>query len=257
MSKISTIRSVEEASLNAWPAHQTLVKRGWLMRFAQGYTRRANSVNPVYWANGSVNQKELAALVSACEAQYRQQGLPTIFKISPAAQPEGLEHFLAQRGYVQEAPTGVMVRPLIATPAHEQSSVTFTVEDALSDAWLERFAHLNQTPAHHRDPMQKLLGGILPKRGFATLWHGEQPVACGLGVVEEHLAGIFDIVTAEGHRGKGHGTQLLYHLLAWGKKQGASMAYLQVMDSNAPARNLYAKLGFNELYSYWYRVKRG
>jgi GNAT superfamily N-acetyltransferase len=256
MSKISTIRAVEEASLNGWPAHQTLVKRGWLMRFAQGYTRRANSVNPIYWANGSVNQKELATQVTACEAHYRQQGLPAIFKISPVVQPEGLDQFLAQRGYNQEAPTGVMVRPLIAPPAHEKSSVSFTVEATLDEAWLERFAHFNQTPAHHLDPMAKVLRNILPKRGFATLWHEGHPVACGLGVVEEHLVGVFDIVTAEAHRGKGHGTQLLYHLLEWGKKQGASMAYLQVMDSNAPARNLYAKLGFNELYSYWYRVKR-
>ena len=42
------IRLIEEHALNAWPPLQTLLLDGWVLRLANGYTRWANSVNPLY-----------------------------------------------------------------------------------------------------------------------------------------------------------------------------------------------------------------
>ena len=104
--------------------------------------------------------------------------------------------------------------------------------------------------------MAQMLGNIIPARCFLTLHRDGVPLALGLAVAEARgWVGLFDIVTAAEARNQGLGRQVVRALLHWGRAQGAHHAYLQVMHSNASARYLYARLGFAEVYTYWYRVK--
>ena len=61
-----TIQRIEELSINAWPALQTMLYAGWVLRFAAGYTRRANSINPLYGSTIEVGEK-----IQACERAFR------------------------------------------------------------------------------------------------------------------------------------------------------------------------------------------
>jgi ribosomal protein S18 acetylase RimI-like enzyme len=99
-----------------------------------------------------------------------------------------------------------------------------------------------------------MLGAIPSQRFLASLADLGLAVSCGLGVLEDRYCGLFDLVTDPQHRNKGYGTQLVSSLLNWARKQGGRYVYLQVMSLNRPARHLYAKLGFEEMYHYWYRI---
>jgi ribosomal protein S18 acetylase RimI-like enzyme len=103
--------------------------------------------------------------------------------------------------------------------------------------------------------MQRMLDNLIPLKGCATLYHEGQVVAVGLGVVDQGYIGLFDIVTAPELRRKGFGRRVVLALLNWGKENGATQAYLQVVPTNMPAINLYAGLGFREVYEYRYRTK--
>jgi ribosomal protein S18 acetylase RimI-like enzyme len=96
---------------------------------------------------------------------------------------------------------------------------------------------------------------IASKKCFAILLKDNQVVSCGLGVLENQYIGLFEIITARNKRRRGFGRELILNILDWGKKNGATKAYLQVAMSNEPALNLYSNLGFEEIYQYFYRIK--
>ena len=68
---------------------------------------------------------------------------------------------------------------------------------------------------------------------------------------------MFNIVVDETQRGRGYGKEICESLLSAAKRFGAHNTYLQVEHVNDKAINLYTKLGYEKLYSYWYRVKKG
>jgi ribosomal protein S18 acetylase RimI-like enzyme len=101
---------------------------------------------------------------------------------------------------------------------------------------------------------QAILQNIVPATCYATLSSNNQIVACGLGILEGDSVGLYDIITEANQRRKGFGHALILNILQWAKQCGAKQAYLSVEKENDPALNLYAKLGFTEIYEYWYRV---
>jgi len=242
------ITTLEELSLNAWPALQTVVYDGWILRFASGYTKRANSVNPLYASALDVDQK-----ISFCENLYERQNLPVVFKMTSAAHPSDVDEKLISLGYRKDSPTSVQVMDLESTSL--QASPAVKLEEDLSAVWLNNFCRMSNISDSNHETLQKILSNILPRRCFVSFQLEGQIIACGLGVLQAGHIGLFDIATAEAHRGRGYGRQIVETILAWGKQNHARQAYLQVMLNNPPALRLYSKIGFVEKYQYWYRIK--
>ena len=237
----------EELSLNALPSLQTLLVDGWVLRFANGYTKRANSINPLYGSTRNVEEK-----IEFCEQIYRRNDLPVVFKMTAAAHPENLDALLAHRGYEVDSPTSVQTIDLgdNASPLKADLDVTLT------DEWLADFCKLSGISDERKTTLRQMLANVVSQKCFAALRQGDQTIACGLGVLQGKYIGFYDIVTDKPFRNQGYGKELMRRLFAWGKRNGARKAYLQVMLSNAPALRLYAQLGFREVYQYWYRIKR-
>jgi GNAT superfamily N-acetyltransferase len=244
-------RRIEEVSLNAWPATEQMLYDGWVLRFAGGYTKRANSVTPLY--PGTL---DIGAKVAACEAIYAARGLPPIFRLPTMTAPQ-VDETLARRGYRLLDPTLVLARPLASDQADAADGAPpsgAALREAPPDDWLALYSRLSDAPLTR----QALHGEILARIGTPRLmaaWHIDgRPVACALGVLEGDCFGLFDLVTAPDERRKGYAMALVRAMLDWACHRGARYAYLQVVRDNAPARALYERLGYRELYAYHYRV---
>ncbi len=243
------IRLLEERSFNAWPALETLFYDGWILRFANGYTRRPNSINPLYSSTLPLDEK-----IAYCEQVYMAYGQDAVFRLTDAAQPADLDAALERAGYVASEPVSVQVAemsPLDPSLAVEPD----TIQTTLTPEWIDHFCALNPAVARHRGTMTAMLSAILPKAAFATIRQEGEVVAVGLGVLERGYLGLFDILVAQPARGQGIGRRLVGSLLAWGAANGATRSYLQVVSTNVPALRLYQSYGFREHYRYWYREK--
>jgi ribosomal protein S18 acetylase RimI-like enzyme len=240
----NTIRLYEELSLNAHPALQQQLYDGWVLRFAGGYTGRANSVNPLYPACLDVGEK-----VAVCELLYHSRGLRTLFKLTEAA--GSLDELLAARGYTVRTPTLLMT----ATLQPMDTNPGICLEAGISPSWQEASFALHGTTERDRAIAAVMLSSIPGLTLTASLKENSETVAIGRAVLERGYVGLYDIMTAPAHRGRGLGGQICTALLEAARQRGAANAYLQVVEDNVPARALYKGLGYKARYRYWYRAE--
>ncbi|MDE0419952.1 MAG: GNAT family N-acetyltransferase [Gammaproteobacteria bacterium] len=231
--------------------HQVVLD-GWVLRFTRGFTKRANSVTPLYPATQPPSEK-----IRYCEDLYAREGLRTVFRLTTVSEEGALDELLARRGYASVDPTQVLHRAL--------ATGEFDVADAFSlvpvASFLATYANVQEPPVSDAraartasELHRAILRAIRAETVFGSILEDGEPVACGLAVVEREIVGLFDIVVHPRCRRRGHGRALVGGLLKHAAERGARTAYLQVLNDNATARRLYAALGFEPLYEYRYRV---
>lgn len=240
-----TIRTLERRALAAWPALETVEADGWALRAADGYTKRANSANAVAPAHASVDLQ-----IARIEAHYRARHLPTIFRLSPLADP-AIDRALDARGYARIDPSVVMV----ARPGHHRHDAHAVDAADPWTGWFDDFVAATEATAALAAKLAALLRCVAPPALFARIPDAEErPTAFAMAVAEDGYVGIFEVLSAPHARRQGFARRAVAHAMAWGFAQGAHTAYLQVAADNAPALALYAALGFVPLYGYHYRV---
>jgi len=235
-------------TMSAWPALRTILYDGWVMRFSDGFTRRANSVSPLYPSTLDINQK-----ITTCEGIYKSLGQPTVFKMTEDIHPDSLDGILNERGYAINAPTSVQIADLDDTDSTSDSDIVVT--EQLDDHWLDQFFRKSGLDERYLVTLREMLGRIISKRGLFSIAAGDDVIAFGLAVMDSDYVGLYDILTDRNYRRQGLGRRISREMMRWGKANGAKTAYLQVMLNNPPALRLYDEIGFKEAYKYWYRLK--
>ncbi|HEX3022294.1 MAG TPA: GNAT family N-acetyltransferase [Lachnospiraceae bacterium] len=243
----SKIINYEELSINAFPALLTEIYDGWILRYANGYTYRANSVNPIYTSRESLDKK-----ITICEERYFQKGLPCVFKMTDNLDSP-LDGMLEKRGYDIQKSADIMERKLAGETFMDQQ---VDIEYVISDEWFEAYVKMNEMK---QESIQGAARGCLDRIGnpviCASIKQEGMVVAIGLGVYENGYVGLFDILVHEDYRRRGLGMRVVNAILLKGQRIGAHTAYLQVVATNSIAVNMYERLGFEKVYTYWYRVK--
>ena len=238
---------IEDAALTATQPREQAFHDGWLLRYANGKAKRARSVNLV--GPGSL---PVATKVDFCAAFYAQRQLPLLFRVTPFSQPLGIDDELAQRGLPAFEETRVMALEL-----SEHASVAAPAIDLVElDA-----GHFGTTlgSLHGLDPERTAVERErFARSGVNSIYlaarNGDALVACGSAAIDGLFVGIFGMVTKADVRGRGLATALLAALLERARALGATIAYLQVDITNAPARRAYTRFGFVDRYAYWYRM---
>ncbi|MDP9866332.1 MULTISPECIES: GNAT family N-acetyltransferase [Streptosporangium] len=224
----------------AWPAFHRVDVGGWVLRAADGVTKRANSVLPLG------EPENLGEAVAEAEKFYADRGLPCVFSVGAGASG-GLDAELRARDYRLVDPTLVMTAPLThAVPAG--GGVELVPEP--SQAWLDTWWSVD---GRFGDEGPATAGRILT--GVPAVYASLGRQAVGRGVVQGEWFGIYCMAVAPEARRRGHGREILRALLSHAWEQGAQKAYLVVVESNTAARSLYGQQGFTVSGRYHYRVR--
>jgi ribosomal protein S18 acetylase RimI-like enzyme len=249
------LHALEAAAFAAWPCLEEARLEGWRLRFASGYTKRANS------ANATIEAGPLDATgIEAVERHYAARGLPAIFRLVSFSPAAATDSALEARGYALVDRSLVMTAPLGAHPeALDAAAGTVTLAPK-AEPWLRAYqsvsGQLGPGQATHLAMLRAIDGRPAFALDAAGGDSGAAGAACvGLGVLHGGRLGLFDVATRPEARGQGRATRLCAGLMAWGRDAGATGAFLQVVAGNARAIALYERLGFRVAYEYWYRVQ--
>ncbi len=247
------IQKYEEMCLNGHVALNTFLYDGWLLKFSEGYTARANSVSVFYSSSMPFADK-----VPFCEQMYKQQGLPCQFKLTEL--DTELNDFLTKRGYKVVTTTDLMVcdsdcpvKPDNNNSSLDNDSQIEYVFSTTPEEWLPIFFKIHEiNDAHDQDVYTRMLSKVLVDTIYCTLMYGGKPAACSSAAIENGYMLLQNVVVSSELRGHGLGKKVCNAILKKAYEAGANHSYLQVVQTNTVAVNLYKSLGFKKLYSYWY-----
>lgn len=268
----SDIRAIETATARAFPGQEHLLIDGWFIRAGAEIAERSNSATPIGHSAGFT----AVPMDAICEF-YRSRGMDVqlciperigkpaqkLVEASPERWQLGEEIVVmtAQLGSADAGAGAGVGAGAGALPA----GLEFRVDDEPDDAWLAMYHYRGQDlPAEAVRDLSRTIDGRI---GFARLVQtgaaGAASADAGTTIAVTRATithsddgrtwlGYSAVEVGQRWRRQGMGTLLGREVLAWGEREGADAAYLQVRASNEAGIALYTKLGFTEHHRHRY-----
>ena len=251
------IKFLQELLMNSWPANHYYFINGWILRFTEGVTFRANSVFPLHYT-GDLN--ELNKDITLTEKAYQAYKLPAIFTIPEYFEPSNLVDKLLEKGYQQ---FGCVTHTLIASTQDLRNDIIneeFTY--LIISERRKEIANFLGTFSKRDQSSQKIVDEIVnrvifPQKRFIIAQYNEKIVGTLLGILDPHgFLYIADVLVDPDFRRQKIAKSIFFTIINnWAIPNGVKKIWLQVEIENIEAMNLYTKLGFKKAYSYYYLGK--
>lgn len=247
-----------EALLGGWRALTHLEVDGFAVQRSRGVTRRANSVVPI---DPPTDTAALDAALTRIESLLGAAGETPTFRLFTA---DGLDHepvraALTQRGYDENAPVHILLRPLADLRTAPDPRAAITV-GAPPENWLEASWRLAPRPEDGaRETLREIMAGTPAIYLALTDPASREIVAVGRAALVPHrrrtIAVLDQIAVDPGRRREGLGRAVVRSLLSLAAVQGADLALLEVETGNGAARALYRGEGFTPCGEYRYLTR--
>lgn len=233
--------TLEFACSRAWPPLVEEPLGEWRLRWADGFTGRANSALAV----GDPGRPVPEALRVVCDFAH-DRGIPPMVQV---LRDSPNEHAIAAEGWAEAKrhhrghEVVVLTTPLTGTATADG----VTVHDEPTPEWWA----LTLGPGEDTDAARAVLTGGKVGYGVATL----DGVTAGVvrGALVDGWLHVGRLEVDPAFRRRGLASALMGGLHAWGAEHRAGHAVLQVAEGNSGALALYAGLGYapHHRYRYW------
>lgn len=234
----------------AWPPlrHETI--GDWLLKFAPGVSRRANSASPLV-----ARVRDVDASIEDCAQRYREAGMPALFRILSVLDPAAGAR-LERLGYKPEGETVNLYARIDETRAKRDNAVT--IDPRPGGEWLAAMTAAQGHAGDKAETYGRIVKAIAIPAAFVSLRQEGELAALAYGALDNGVMCFESVVTLARYRGRGLATRALSALIDWAAARGAQAVCLQVEATNERGRRLYHRLGLRqELYRYDYRREPG
>ena len=236
----------ERRAARGWPAPEVEPLGEWLLRAADGFSTRANSV--LACGTPGTSTAEALTQVTGFYARHRLPALAQVVTGSEEAEQLRSHGWLPARPDEDDTEFRVASLSALGTllPAPPRAAASeVSRSPRLDDGWLATDDRAGTYPGAAARVLEGPSDVV-----FATC--GSPVVARGRCSVDGDWAGVTDVWVSPERRREGLARRVLADLVGWAVERGATTLYLQVRGDNRPATALYDRLGIDLHHRYHY-----